>query len=166
MHHEIKERSFKTDDFILGLQQLRRKWPTEKLCCLLDNCSIHRAHNTKYAAEKLRIKLVFNEPFRPDLMGIERWWAYCKRIYWNHVDHMKTSSYDWRNQLIVEDIIENLSDNEVAKRCAMHGFKKLELAQPIERLPYEGVEPPQQHYLVPPLEFSESQESSEEAEME
>ena len=73
----------------------------------------------------MNIKLINNLKYRPDLMGIERFWAAAKRIYKQQVNQFKTSSHAWYNDAWVAEVLDNLVSNQIAQQCAAHGLKSI-----------------------------------------
>jgi transposase len=64
----------------------------------LDNASIHRADYTRNAAQLLGIPLVFNLPYRPDLMGIEYMWCHAKAAFRTAINKYRKVGIDWTNE--------------------------------------------------------------------
>ena len=63
-------------DFIL-----KRRKNVNQYSVFLDNASIHRSKNVLQFAAERGIDLLFNVPYRPDLNGIEYFWADMKKLY-------------------------------------------------------------------------------------
>jgi len=78
---EMKESSFKAIDFSNFLEKLADKVSHRPLTVLLDNCSIHKARVSKTLAQRLKIDLLWNVPYRPELNGIEFVWSIAKRRF-------------------------------------------------------------------------------------
>ena len=123
VHYQMKERSLNSADVKLGLQAVREKlgWQV-KIAVFWDNATIHRSHETtRYASEVVKIKLVRNIPYRPDLNGIERFWAMCKRQYKKQIGRVLTQGLNWTNQTEVEVVLDNIYPQH-ASACAHQGF--------------------------------------------
>ena len=131
IHFEVKYRSFNSQDVKDALDVVRFKFPGEMLAIFWDNCSIHRSQSTRAHAAKCvpPIKLIYNIPYRPDLMPLEHLWAVAKRAYRKDVDDKKTSSYPWCNKELVRNLVWGL-DNETTKRCG-NMYKHVMTAVPI-----------------------------------
>jgi hypothetical protein len=76
-----------------------------KFAIFLDNASIHRADYTRNAAQLMKIPLVFNLPYRPDLMGIEFLWAHAKAAFRTHINKFRCAGSDWSNELAARSAI-------------------------------------------------------------
>ena len=80
------------------LQQIRAvSGDGTKIALLWDNCKIHQANIVKELATtaEIDIELVFNVAYRPDLMGIELFWAESKRRYRRELDRLKAHNRNW-----------------------------------------------------------------------
>lgn len=82
MHYKFDVRSFDGQGIIQMLREIRATFrPDTKLTILWDN-SIHRSVAARRVAERDRhMELLFNIPYRPDLMGIEHVWCAVKARY-------------------------------------------------------------------------------------
>lgn len=61
------------------LQKIKRINCGRKVAIFLDNASIHRSKQILEFCEKLKIRLIFNIPYSPQLNGIEKLWAIWKK---------------------------------------------------------------------------------------
>ena len=74
-------KAFNADDIHDFLRELRiRAQVRHKVAVFWDNASIHIAQANTTAPE-LKIKVIRNAPYRPDLNGIEFFWGRIKRFY-------------------------------------------------------------------------------------
>jgi transposase len=79
----VEGSGFKKPDFIEFLKDLQLKWPKRKILIFVDNCGIHKKGTVAtYLKEcKKDLKLLYNAPYRPDLMGVELYWREAKSHY-------------------------------------------------------------------------------------
>ena len=80
VHYITRKKSIKKADFIQFLTELKSKCP-ERLTLFLDNCSVHRAHDSQDKMRELDILPHWNLPYRPDLNCIEIYWSQAKIKY-------------------------------------------------------------------------------------
>ena len=93
---------------------------------------------TAFAARNdINIKLIFNIRYRPDLMGIEHFWSYCKHKYRQQVDRFKTHANTWHNEAWVEELFTEHLSHQVAANCWAHGLKNVANALPVKPLHFE-----------------------------
>ncbi len=81
IHYKVRLKSFKTPNFIAFLTDLKHKLGAGWHTVLLDNCNVHRAHETTKLSASIGIDLLWNVPYRPDLNGIEMVWGMAKASY-------------------------------------------------------------------------------------
>ena len=98
VHFKCGVRSFSAPDMIEVLKAIRAESdPKAKIALFWDNAGIHRAGVVREAAasEEINIELVFNQPYRPDLNGIELLWRKIKDLYKKKVDWLKANNRQW-----------------------------------------------------------------------
>ena len=94
LYWECKKGAYKKETFVDFLKAIRGHSPQRKLAVFVDNASIHKwASQIGPGEEELQVELVFNLPYRPDLMGVERTWAVAKRHYRKYVGSLRPYSY-------------------------------------------------------------------------
>ena len=83
--------------FLYSLANLMLK-KEKKWAIFWDNASIHKSKATKKLLLELPggpIHAIMNLVARPDLNGIENFWARAKKVYRGQVDHCKVNGIDW-----------------------------------------------------------------------
>jgi len=95
----------------------------EKIALFLDNARIHRANVVQAEAKKnsIRIPLVFNQPYRCDLQGCERYWLACKTYYRKRLAYFKANGINFDQMGLVEESCEAI-DNDKVKKAAAIGY--------------------------------------------
>ena len=80
VHFHFQPHSCNAQTMKSVLQEVRKKLGRErKLAMFLDNASMHANPDViKFARTVVLIPLIFNMPYRPDAMGIERFWGFAK----------------------------------------------------------------------------------------
>ena len=113
------------------------------------------------------MELVFNLPYRPDLMGVERTWAVAKRHYRKFVGSLRPYSFlshRWDPVAAVQGCMEQVPDAEAQKHAEL-GWRALEAAQPVvPRYPLRGPALFEFGYGFPHSEGGESEQSEMEEE--
>lgn len=94
-------RAFKSDDFRDFLLQLRAVVDDAEFAVYLDNASIHKSKLVRDAAAAHGIHLVFNLAYRPDLNGIEYFWARAKHHYRRMLLGLKGGMRMYENKKVV-----------------------------------------------------------------
>jgi transposase len=81
--------AFKGDDISDFLKTLRAKsGKHKKLAVFWDNASIHKKP-AREVAPGLKIEVIWNAPYRPDLNGIEFFWRRVKNAYRKEVTRLR-----------------------------------------------------------------------------
>ncbi len=94
LYWECKKGAYKKETFVDFLKAIRGHYPQHKLAVFVYNASIHKwASQTGPGEAELQVELVFNLPYRPDLMGVERTCAVAKRHYRKYVGSLRPYSY-------------------------------------------------------------------------
>jgi len=84
VHRLVREateqaKGLRSADVVAVLESIRATLGTEKkIAVFWNNASIHSSKLVKEAALELRIPLVFNLPYRPDLIAFENIWRLAK----------------------------------------------------------------------------------------
>ena len=139
VHFKYGYRSFKAPDLVEMLQQIRASvGKRKKVAVFWDNATCHRANIVTQEAKKLKIELVKNLSYRPDLNGIELAWKTAKEMYRSSIDRHKAMNTTWDQLGLVEHIIQNIPDQRF-KDCATEGRRRIHTGKPIRHI--EGAEP-------------------------
>ena len=119
--------AFRAEDIDDFLKRLRlRVGKHKKLAVFMDNASIHKRPGNETAL-KLGIKVIWNAPYRPDLNGIEFFWARLKVAYRKEVTRLRSLDLDWDQMELVQSIIHDIGF-DVARDCAAKGWSNLRKA--------------------------------------
>jgi len=103
-------RGLKGADLVEVVQAVRAKVGKEqKLAIFLDNATIHKANIVKEAAEQAEIKLVYNLPYCPHLMGIESLWKQVKTAYRGRVAYLRVNKQDYSNLEEVTGLLDDVT---------------------------------------------------------
>ena len=79
--HIVQQNSFKKEDFIKCIKLVKKKFKWDDIVLFGDNARIHRNASAIEAANSEDVEIMFNLPYRPDLVGIEHVWRIAKDIY-------------------------------------------------------------------------------------
>ena len=82
------------------------------------------------AAKALKITLINNIPYRPDLMGIENYWRLAKKEYRAILTNKRARELELENLKMVKQSFSTIS-NMRAKKAARNGIKALMSAKPV-----------------------------------
>ena len=116
--------AFKGDDVADFLRRLRAKMGKhKKLAVFWDNASIH-SKPAKDVAPGLKIEVVWNAAYRPDLNGIEFFWGRVKQGYRKELTRLRAHQLDWDPEQLVKECMED-PGFECAKGCAARGWRNL-----------------------------------------
>ena len=74
-------KSVNTQRFETFVRQLRGKYPWRRMCCYMDNLSVHRAQSVQKLLKDQRFKVIFNPPYSPWANCIEECFSVVKREY-------------------------------------------------------------------------------------
>ena len=89
-----------------------------------DNSRVHRNKDVEEAASDANINLMWNCPYRPDLMGIELVWRDAKKIYKQEIARQHTAQKKINNIEVVKWVFAQLK-NENIKHEAACGWRRL-----------------------------------------
>jgi transposase len=116
--------AFKGDDIADFLARLRaRIGKHKKIAVFWDNASIH-SRPAREVAPGLKIPVIWNAPYRPDLNGIEFFWRRVKHVYRKEITRLRVNQLDWDPEQLVKECIKDIGF-ECAKGCATQGWKNL-----------------------------------------
>lgn len=107
-------RSFKAVDVADMFAEIRKVIPKpQKLAIFLDNARIHSGDYIRELVKprRLDIRLIFNVPYRPDMMGVEFAWADIKRRYRKWVCQHKARGTVYDHRALVEDVIDTVPND-------------------------------------------------------
>ena len=79
--YETRLKSIKKEDFLEFIDKLRPLIKPRKSVLFLDNSSVHRSKLVCNRLKKMRLKVQWNLPYRPELNAIELYWALAKAKY-------------------------------------------------------------------------------------
>ena len=137
----FSEKAFTGADLVTMLGLIRSFYgPDSKVAVFMDNASYHRTQEVRDEAARLRIELVMNSPYRPDLNGIELMWRRAKVAYYNLIDSWRAlGRREWDQMDIVRKCVEEIP-REAIKKIADGGWDRLSMAEPInaELRPWES----------------------------
>ena len=111
---------------------MKRKMKMKPVAILWDNCSIHRALLVRNAAKELKITLIMNVAYRPDIMGIERYWKLAKLQYRKRLSNKLAQEAEFDQLQMVTESLKAVTDMQ-AKKNARNGIKSLMKAKPVPR---------------------------------
>ncbi len=98
VHYHCKPKAYDREDVLDFLRSIRAMHPGKKLACFMDNASIHVAASKQSAADPtIKMEILFNLSYRPDLQGIELTWKEAKLHYRKYVMSMKPYGLKWDN---------------------------------------------------------------------
>ena len=130
--------AFKAVDITEFLMQLRlRVGKHKKLAVFLDNASIHKTP-ARVTAPLLKIEVIWNAPYRPDLNGIEFFWGRIKHAYRKEITRLRSQQLDWDQLKLVQSLVRDVGF-PCAKDCAGMGWRNLRKAvlKPLPAAPEE-----------------------------
>ena len=127
--HIRQQTSFKKEDVVRCIKRLGRRFQDEEIVLFGDNARIHRNESVTEAAADDNINMVFNIPYRPDLMGIEGVWRIAKDLYKREIARMHVNQLRIDNLQVVEWVFMQITDDQ-CKHEARSGWKRLLEAQP------------------------------------
>jgi transposase len=100
--------AFKGDDVCQFLETLRAKvGKHKKLAVFWDNASIHK-RPAREVAPALKIEVLWNAPYRPDLNGIEFFWHRVKQVYRKEVTRLRVLDQPWDQEVLVKDCVRSI----------------------------------------------------------
>ena len=128
----IKEtKAFNTEDFVRCFKYLYNdpRLKFDDVVLFADNATLHKTPQVWKGLTDNSLKILFNMPYRPDLMGIESTWQRCKHIYKNKIAKKLVHQKKVNNFKIVKKVIKELK-NEDCIADAANGWKHLLAAKP------------------------------------
>ena len=87
VYSEVRNGAFKSETFITFLDRLLEMTEGKYVCLFMDNAAFHKSHATydfmmqHHRDRGQQLHFCFNAPHRPDLNGIEKFWAIAKSTY-------------------------------------------------------------------------------------
>ena len=142
IYFEIKNQAFNAEEVRAFIVELKEQTPWDFLV-LMDNASIHVGRGNPEYFQEQGIKTARNLPYRPDLMGIERFWLQCKQLYRKEKVALVAAGLTWNQHQMVARIMEGVPVDEV-KGFARWGLNNLKQARPVDPKKHEhdyGPEP-------------------------
>ena len=116
--------AFKAVDIDDFLHRLRgRVGKHKKLAVFWDNASIH-ARPGRETAPQLKIEVIRNAPYRPDLNGIELFWGRLKRAYRKELTRLRSQGLEWDQLELVKRLVGDIGF-DCAKDCTSQGWVSL-----------------------------------------
>jgi transposase len=98
-------RAFNGEHIAAFFKTLKKfEMPNKPMAIFLDNAKIHQKVPIA-AAEKLKMPLLKNMKYRPDLMGIEGFWRHAKQTYKKKIAHLRVNNRPIENWQVVVDSI-------------------------------------------------------------
>ena len=104
----------------------------------MDNARYHYSNLTKDYLIENDIAVIFNSPYRPDLNGIERFWAEAKRKYKKVLTEHQVHDTPFETHELVAQVLDSI-DHEKAMDCANYGWRDLKAAQ-LKPVNYEDID--------------------------
>ena len=92
-----------------------------KVNILLDNCSIHKAAQTRDLAKRLNMDILWNVPYRPDMNGIELVWAIIKKEYKSLMLQRMAGLTQMTMAECVNKAMQSVTAEQIEK-CCRHGL--------------------------------------------
>ena len=115
--------AFNGEDIADFLRRLRAKvGKHKKLAVFWDNASVHKPP-AKEVAPGLKIAVVWNAAYRPDLNGIEFFCGRAKQLYRKAVSRLRVLDKDWDQEALVRECVQ--AGFECAKACSAQGWRNL-----------------------------------------
>ena len=120
-------KAFKADDIHKFLRHLRITiGKHKKIAVFWDNASIHSKPGSETASE-LKIEVIKNAPYRPDLNGIEFFWGRIKTYYRKEITRLRSQNLPWDQEKLVKDCVREVGF-ACARECAAIGWSNLRKA--------------------------------------
>ena len=126
--------AMKTEDVVELMKRVRiQAGRSPKIAIFVDGASIHKAAAQRCREDpNINIEFIFNQSYRPDLMGVEVYWNRIKHFYKKFCLAYKPLHEDWDNEPVVKECLNKLSPKQVSD-CAQIGFNNLWKAKIKER---------------------------------
>ena len=135
-HHTVKHcgKAVNGEDVWAFVQGLRGKLGAhKKMAVYWDNASVH--HLAARSAPELGVEVIWNAPYRPDLNGIEFFWARLKSEYRARVTEFRVLNQDWDERQLVKDCVRMVKP--CARECAARGWSNLEKAKALPSVEFD-----------------------------
>jgi hypothetical protein len=129
-------KAFNGANIVEFLSVLKKHSKAESIGVLLDNASIHKTRAVKAFALANGITLIYNLPYRPDLNGIEFFWAQCKAKYRREIKGLKASFVKWDNLTLAQAVVDSVP-KPLVKSCAQKGWDNMAAATNVD--PYHAL---------------------------
>jgi transposase len=152
--HLYHNQYLKSADLLLFLEGLAEKMGKTPWVIFWDNASIHTSKETKSNLEDLEVDMVLNLTARPDLNGIEMYWAQAKQYYRAAVDHNKVNGIGWDQQELVRRALEQV-DDDAARRSAIAGIINIQAGKLVEPASYDRQEQARHRLFAEPEKVME-----------
>ena len=134
------QKAFDAADVREFLQEIaeRLKHTGRRVVIFADNASIHRAVELRPDFLELDQMLLLNVAYRPDFMGLEKYWRLLKHLFYTEVDRWRLlAKPDWTTRDGIHeaiDIVERRKSEKYprfAERCAQSGWTGLAVGVPV-----------------------------------
>jgi hypothetical protein len=102
--------------------------PNTDVVAFGDNASIHKSCSEE---KQDYVEMLFNIPYRPDLMGVESVWHGAKAKYREEVARLLVTRQEIDNLKLVKKILGEVTDEECTRVAAI-GWRNLMKAKPVE----------------------------------
>ena len=134
--------AFETSDSITFIKELHDTYHDDArpLAIFADNGTYQKNAQVKKLCHDLGIELLWNLPYRPELNGIETYWAKAKTHYRRAIIKHQTNNESWNQLHLVTMCLGKVSTDE-AKLSAIGGWERLRSARPIIPV-HDGELPP------------------------
>ena len=129
--HVCEQQSFTKWDLIRCIGIIKNMFKDDYLVFFGNNSRVHTNQDVETAVSDLGANMMFNVAYRPDLMGVEKTWARCKKLYKDEVARLHISQKVINNFDVVKKVIKQIS-NEDIKYDAAYGWRKFLNAEPID----------------------------------
>ena len=118
----LKKQYFKWNHFLAFIKRIKSYYEKENLCLFIDNAKIHTKKEFVDEARSMGIRIVYNLPYHPNLMGIEKVWGIKKSMFRKQLDELKIK----KERFNVWDMFKSIKlKNLVIKSIAKHGWKSI-----------------------------------------
>ena len=81
LHFRIRPKSFKTDDFLQFVKELRNELGGGQFDLVLDNCTIHKTKKLKDYCKEHKVGLIYQVPYHPEQQCCENFFAWSKEFF-------------------------------------------------------------------------------------
>ena len=109
-------------EFVAFLEQLSARFQGAEFAVFLDNLSVHKTKEVQEACDRLRVRRIFNLPYRPDFNGIETYFSQVKGEYKRLLLERLLRGLKADSPGLIRQSV-GLVEKEKAQRCVEHGLK-------------------------------------------